>query len=98
MFCRMGSRNGNEAEASQRNAQDPPGPPTLADAIANLLTERGEQTRLLNLLIQNQENALRPRPGSEMRVTYSQFLETRLPIFMKPEHPLEADEWIRTIE
>ena len=33
-----------------------------------------------------------------MGVRYSDFLETRPPIFTKAKHPIEANEWIQTLE
>ena len=64
--------------------------------IARVLNSSGEQTHLLDLLVRN--TTPRGSLDVEAGVTYGHFLDTRPPVFTKAEHPLEADEWIRTIK
>jgi hypothetical protein len=63
-----------------------------------------QQTELLNLLVQAQQNPhhqqsregrddLNPQVGS-----YQDFLSTQPPFFSKAEEPLDADAWLHTIE
>ena len=86
----------NQAGNNQSGEHQQLGPPTLADVIARVLNSSGEQTRLLDLLVRN--TTPRGRQDVEAGVTYGHFLDTRPPVFTKAEHPLEADEWICTIE
>jgi hypothetical protein len=70
----------------------PPFPPTLADAIAALVNAT-------TLLAQNQNG----NPGRRGRnnggeITYVDFTDTRPSVFSKADEPLEADDWLRTIE
>jgi hypothetical protein len=47
---------------------------------------------------QFQQQAGRGYPQGPRETTYLDFSETRPPLFVKAEDPLEADEWIRVIE
>jgi hypothetical protein len=82
----------NGAENSQGN-ENPPPPPSLAQAIASILESHDEQTELLRQLIANSthggngaRNAPAPAP-----TTYSNFVATHLPLFTEAGEPLEAD-------
>ena len=79
----------------------PPMPPTMADAIAALINAMAENARLLRELAQNQQaphpNRGRRNNGND-ESTYIDFTDTRPPVFSKAEEPLEADDWLRTIE
>ena len=79
----------------------PPMPPTMADAIAALVNATAENARLLRELAQNQQapypNHGRRNNGND-ESTYVDFTDTCPPVFSKAEEPLEADDWLRTIE
>jgi hypothetical protein len=47
---------------------------------------------------QFQQHGGRAPPQGPRETTYMEFLETRPPLFIKEEEPLEADEWVRVIE
>ena len=92
------------ASTSQGNddvPNPPPMPPTMADAITALVYATAENARLLREIAQNQQA---PHPNHGLRnnrndeSTYIDFTDTRLPLFSKAEEPLEADDWLRTIE
>ena len=78
----------------------PPVPPTLAEAIAALVNATADNTRFLREMAGQQFQ----QPGGwgyqqgPRETTYLDFSETRPPLFVKAEDPLEADEWIRVIE
>jgi hypothetical protein len=60
-----------------------------------------QQTELLNLLVQAQQNQQRQqsRGRDEPQVaTYQDFLSTQPSLFGEVEEPLDADAWLRTIE
>ena len=91
--------NSNEHSASGSGAANEqlPHAPTLAEAIASLMNSGEEQARLLNMIVQN-TSGHRGHHEVEPGVDYSKFLETRPPIFTKAEHPIEANEWLQTLE
>jgi hypothetical protein len=78
----------------------PPVPPTLAEAIAALVTATADNTRFLREMAgqQLQQQGGRAYPQGPRETSYLDFSETCLPLFVKAEDPLEADEWVRVIE
>ena len=74
------------ASGSGGQEEDLPRAPTLADAIASLMNSGAEQARLLQMIVQNTGNGGHRR-DPEQGVSYTQFLETRPPVFLKAEHP-----------
>jgi hypothetical protein len=78
----------------------PPVPPTLVDAIAALVNATADNTRFLREMAgqQFQQPGGRGYQQGPRETTYLDFSETRPPLFVKAEDPLEADEWIRVIE
>jgi hypothetical protein len=78
----------------------PPVPPTLAEAIAALVNATADNTRFLREMAGNQfqQHGGRAPPQGLRDTTYSEFSETRPPLFIKAEEPLEANEWIRVME
>jgi hypothetical protein len=78
----------------------PPVPPTLAEAIAALVNSTMDNTRFLREMSGNQFQQHRGRapPQGPRETTYLKFSETRPPLFIKAEEPLEADEWVRVME
>src|SRR6266542_3447432 len=78
---------------SSSQSPPPPPPPTLAEIVA-------QQAQLINLLVQGQLNNQQghvPR-GPNRESSYADFESTRSPIFTTAVNPLEADNWIRTME
>jgi hypothetical protein len=78
----------------------PPVPPTLAEAIAALVNATADNTHFLWEMAgqQFQQQVGRGYPQGPREASYLDFSETRPPLFVKAEDPLEADEWIRVIE
>jgi hypothetical protein len=78
----------------------PPVPPTLAEAIAALVNTTSDNTRFLREMAgqQFQQQGRRGYPQGPRETSYLDFSETRPPLFVKAEDPLEADEWSRVIE
>jgi len=81
---------------------DPPlVPPSLADAIATLVNVTMENARLLWELAQSNQNMMQGNRGHNhhrQEATYVDFTDTRPPVFTKADEPLEADDWLRTME
>jgi hypothetical protein len=78
----------------------PPVPPTLAKAIAALVNATADNTRFLREMAGNlfQQHGGRAPLQGPCETTYLEFSETRPPLFIKAEEPLEADEWVRVME
>jgi hypothetical protein len=78
----------------------PPVPPTLAEAIAALVNATVENTHFLREMVGNQfqQQGGRAPPQGPCETSYLDFSETRPPLFVKAEDPLEADEWVRVME
>src|SRR6266540_4825238 len=79
--------------SSSQSPPPPPPPPNLAELVA-------QQAQLINLLAQGQLNNQQGhgRHGHAHESSYVDFESTRPPIFTSAVDPLEADNWIRTIE
>jgi hypothetical protein len=78
----------------------PPVPPTLAEAINALVNPTADNTRFLREMAGNQfqQHGGRIPPQGPCETSYMEFSETRPPLFVKAEDPLEGDEWIRVME
>jgi hypothetical protein len=78
----------------------PPVPPTLAEAIAALVNATADNTRFLCEMAGNQfqqQGGMAP-PQGPRETSYLDFSETRPPLFVKAEDPLEVDEWVQVME
>jgi hypothetical protein len=78
----------------------PPVPPTLDEAIAALVNATADNTHFLREMVgqQLQQQGGRGNPQGPRETSYLDFSETRPPLFVKAEDPLEVDKWIRVIE
>jgi hypothetical protein len=78
----------------------PPIPPTLEEAIPALLNATTDNTRFLREMAGNQiqQQGGRGQNQAPRDTTYMEFSETRPPVFIKAEEPLEVDEWILMME
>jgi hypothetical protein len=104
-LLQMPSRTRAHDGAGTSRGQDdtpnpPPVPPTLAKAIAALVTATVDNTRFLREMAgqQLQQQGWRAYPQGPRETSYLDFSETRPPLFVKADDPLEADGWIRVIE
>ena len=82
----VGRRGNNDAD------QELSPPPTMAEVLNNIETNRLRNERLLELVAQNTER----RPDD--CVTLGDFIRSFPPIFTHSKEPLEADDWLRAIE
>jgi hypothetical protein len=94
----------HDSAGTSRGQDDTPNPPlvppTLVEAIAALVTATADNTRFLREMAghQLQQQGGRAYPQGPRETSYLDFSETRRPLFIKAEDPLEADEWVRVIE
>jgi hypothetical protein len=88
------------SRGQEETPNPPPFPPTLAEAIAALVTATTNNTRFLREMAgqQLQQQGRRAYPQGPRETSYLNFSETRPTLFVKAKDPLEADEWIRVIE
>jgi hypothetical protein len=73
----------------------------MAEAIAALVNATTENAGLLREMAQNNQNAPQGNHGrynNRNKTTYVDFTDTRPPVFTRAEEPLEADDWLRTME
>ena len=79
----------------------PPVPPNLADAITALVNVTVENARLLREIAQSNQNMVQGNRGhnhNRQEATYVDFIDTRPLVFTKADEPLEADDWLWTME
>jgi hypothetical protein len=90
-----GTSHGREYTPNPR-----PVPPTLAEAIAALVNATADNMRFLREMAGNQfqQHGGRAPPQGPRETTYLEFSETRPPLLIKAEEPLEVDEWVRVME
>ena len=101
----MPSRTRAHDDAGTSRGQDdapnpPPVLPTLAEAIAALVTATADNTRFIREMAgqQLQQQGGRAYPQGPRETSYLDFSETHPPLFVKAKDPLEANEWTRVIE
>ena len=90
-----GSDGARPSHGGEDIPNPPPTPPSLADAIAVLLSTTTNNARLLRELAQRQPHPLpklRAQRDPEGETRYVDFTETRPLVFTKADEPLEADD------
>ncbi|KAM0873099.1 hypothetical protein ACQ4PT_038292 [Festuca glaucescens] len=91
--ARMAGRGRGHNRRGQNNAEpELPPPPTMAQVLNNIETNRLRNEQLLERVAQNTER----RPDN--CVTLGDFIRALPPVFTHPKEPLDADDWLRTIE
>ena len=82
------------SRGGEETPNPPPVPPTLAEAIVALVNATADNTCFLRELAGNQfqQHGGRGQPQGPRDTTYLEFSETRPPLFVKAEEPLEVDE------
>jgi hypothetical protein len=93
MRTRSGKTNqpGTSRGHGQSNTSNPPREPTIKETLATLVGTSTDNALMLQTLIQD---SLDPKADP----TYCDFLETQPPVFYRAKEPLEAEDWVRTIE
>src|SRR3954470_12691548 len=83
-------RNGDHDR--NRSNDEPPPPPSTAEIMMEAERNRRDQTRLLELI---EQNTARHR---NVVVSIQDFILLKPPVFLCSSEPLEADDWLRSIE
>jgi hypothetical protein len=79
----------------------PPVPPNTVELMVALINATAKNARLLREIAQNNHNVPRGNRGqynNRNKTTYVDFTDTHPPVFTRADEPLEADDWLRTME
>src|SRR4051812_8058995 len=82
----------NRGRVRNRNDDELPPPPSAAEIMMEAEKNRRDQTRLLELI---EQNTARRR---NVVVSIQDFILLKPPVFQCSSEPLEADDWLRSIE
>src|SRR3954469_17473704 len=82
----------NRDRNRNRNDDEPPPPPSAAEILMEAERNRRDQTRLLELIEQNTAH------HRNVVVSIQDFILLKTPVFRCSSEPLEADDWLRSIE
>src|SRR3954468_12786811 len=82
----------NRDRVRNRNDDEPPPPPSAAEIMMEAEKNRRDQIRLLELI---EQNTARQR---NVVVSIQDFIFLKPPVFRCSSEPLEADDWLRSIE
>src|SRR3954466_11615842 len=82
----------NRYHVRNRNDEEPPPPPSAAEIMMEAERNRCDQTRLLELIEQNTTH------HRNVVVSIQDFILLKPPVFRCSFEPLEADDWLRSIE
>src|ERR1041385_5492598 len=82
----------NRDRDRNRNDDEPPPPPSAAEIMMEAERNRRDQTRLLELIEQNTSC------HCNVVVSIQDFILLKPPVFRCSYEPLEADDWLRSIE
>src|SRR3954465_6485644 len=82
----------NRDRVRNRNDDELPPPPSAAEILMEAEKNRRDQTRLLELI---EKNTARQR---NVVVSIQDFILLKPPVFRCSSEPLEADDWLRSIE
>jgi hypothetical protein len=88
------------SRGGEETPNPPPVPPRLDEAITALVNATADNTRFLRELAGNQfqQHGGRGQLQGPRETIYLEFSETRPPLFVKAEEPLEADEWVHVMK
>src|SRR4051812_17530495 len=82
----------NRIRDRNRNDDEPPPPPSVAEILMEAERNRRDQTRLVELIEQNTAH------HRNVVVSIQDFILLKPPVFQCSSEPLEADDWLRSIE
>src|SRR3954467_13414533 len=82
----------NQDHVRDRNDDEPLPPPSTAEIMMEAERNRRDQTRLLELIEQNTSR------HCDVVVSIQDFMLLKPPVFRCSSEPLEADDWLRSIE
>ena len=72
--------------------------PTLAELMAILVEGQRTMANALRMIANRDGRGARQGPEPNQHSDFKDFLGTKPPIFKEAEEPLQADEWLNTLE
>src|SRR3954462_13993650 len=82
----------NQDRDQNQSDDEPPPPPSTEEIMMEAEKNRRDQTRLLELIEQNTSRRC------NVVVSIQDFILLKPPVFRCSTEPLEADDWLRSIE
>jgi len=78
----------------------PPPPPTPVELLATLVAGQRMLNEAMQTMAQQNRGGHHARQGGEanQHSNFKDFQDTKLPLFKEAVEPLEADEWLNTLE
>jgi hypothetical protein len=76
----------------------PPPPPTLAELMQIVVESQCMLAKAMRQMANRDDRHVRQGPEPNQYSTFKDFMDTKPPIFREAEEPLQADEWLNTIE
>jgi hypothetical protein len=90
------TRNRGANENNKNNANNPPPPPTLEQVFIM----QAQMLQTIQQTMANMQQALghQPAPQPQQRDKLGEFQRTKPPTFSHSIEPMDADDWLKTIE
>jgi hypothetical protein len=76
----------------------PPPPPTPAELMQTVIESQRILAETMRQLVNRDDRNVRQGPEPNQYNTFKDFMDTKPPIFREAEEPLQANEWLSTIE
>src|SRR3954470_20679440 len=87
-----GANQGVDPSSGNIDDEEPPSPTSMAEIMLEAERNRHDQTRLLECIAQNTSRQ------QDSVVTIQDFILLKPPVFRCPSEPLDADDWLRSLE
>ena len=78
--------------------QPPPPPPTPAELMQTVVESQRMLAEAMRQMANREDRHVRQGPEPNQYSSFKDFMDTKPPIFREAEEPLQADEWLSTIE
>ena len=78
--------------------QPPPPPPTPAELMQTVVESQHMLAEAMRHMANRDDRHVRQGPEPNQYSCFKDFMDTKPPIFREAEEPLQADEWLSTIE
>ena len=91
-------RTRSTGAAGDDDDRPPPPPPTPAELMAILAEGKRTMTEALRMIANHDGRGACQGPKPNQYSDFKDFLDTKPLIFKEAEEPLQADEWLNTLE
>jgi hypothetical protein len=90
-------RNGRSL-GDEEQPPPPPPPPTLVELMQTVIESQRMLAETMRQLVNRDDRNVRQGPEPNQYNSFKDFMDTKPSIFREAEEPLQADEWLSTIE